>query len=59
MCSIDFSPFSFTQVSSRKNRHGRTEKLCLRARMRVLLVWDVAGLLNGQQLPWVLARLRH
>ena len=51
--------YLFFCVSRRKDGYYRTEKLCLRARMRVLLVWDVAGLLNGQQLPWVLARLRH
>ena len=34
MCSIDFSPFSFTWVSSRKDGHGRTEKLCLLTGMR-------------------------
>ena len=35
MCSIDFSPFSFTWVSNRKDGHDRTEKqLCLMTRMR-------------------------
>ena len=35
MFSIDFSPFSFTWVSNRKDRHDRTEKqLCLMTRMR-------------------------
>ena len=34
MCSIDFSPFSFTWVSSRKDGYGRTEKLCLLTGMR-------------------------
>ena len=34
MCSIDFSPFSFAWVSSRKDGHGRTEELCLLTGMR-------------------------
>ena len=29
MCSVIFSPFSFTRGSSRKDGHSRTEKLCL------------------------------
>ena len=34
MCLMEFSPFSFTRVSSRKDGYGRTEKLCLLTRMR-------------------------
>ena len=53
MCSTVFSP-----VSSRKNRHGGTEKLCLLTGMRGSLVGDVAGLWTNLQLPSVLALLR-
>lgn len=58
MCSIDFSPFSFTWVSSRKDGYVRTEKLCLLTEWGVLPVGHVTGLWTGPQLPSVLASLR-
>ena len=41
----------FSQVSRRKDGHGRTEKLCLLTGMRGPSGVDVTGLWTGPQLP--------